>query len=110
MLLCSASAAATKQSISACERCLDGLVLAIGDLRLFEGSPQREDCIPDLDGAGKHVLPHPTANPMVSTRHSAKMTGAHQTDGKGLMVAGSYLMSDRIDCFPPRTFAVPVRT
>ena len=33
MLLCSASAAARKRSISACASCFDGLVLAIGDLR-----------------------------------------------------------------------------
>ncbi|OBP69887.1 hypothetical protein BAE40_21785 [Mesorhizobium loti] len=36
MLLCSASAAARKHSISARDYCLEGLVLAIGDLR-FEG-------------------------------------------------------------------------
>ena len=41
MLVCSASAATRKRSISSCDSCLEGLVLAIGDLRLKEFAATR---------------------------------------------------------------------
>jgi hypothetical protein len=48
MLQCSASAATRKRSISACDNCLDGFDLAIGELRLKgrrnEGMASAEMC------------------------------------------------------------------
>ena len=61
MLLRSTSAATRKRSISTCDSCFEGLVLAIGDLRQ-RGSPQREDYIPDADRDGKPVLRFETGN------------------------------------------------